>query len=539
MKIARLLVFMAFAVLWNADARAQTMRIPLYVVGELETARINVPAGYTELSIDEIRVEGSGRGNPGLRILDESYHRLDDRFIDVRIGRITGAPTSGSARLELSFERITLGRLTIDRGASNGTEDQLVVNLKFGDGASAANLLLTGGRYDEIKIYLDRNWAQESEGRRAAIVRFSGVYFRTIALEGRTGVIPLTLDLDGRPTVPGAGYGRNALSLAHLQILSGRVSLHRPDGPIGTVEPSSPEICRSDDRRLLFTMFDARIGAGTETSLLQGDERARLNVSTSYRPCMEVNLTQVETDGTLSIQNPGGVVGSLAIDGFSGSPRRGDIFELRCLAVQSLRMVRASVDNFLVNTENQSSIGDPTLAVWGSLEVSGMVQMPSQFYTSLDNTLRVHGRDQAQNLSGIRTFLVSTLWRSFTIDPEGPAASRALYIVLRNDTRNIYGPVIAGMTDLFTGFGIALVKPGIVAFVYLILPLLITLLVNKATRSASFLSEYTQKLILNRPPTSGQLPPFLSAIMGPQRILFLLQVALISLFIQNTVLVGP
>jgi hypothetical protein len=534
MRTVRLLILMIFTGLWSADARAQTLHIPLINVGELETARVSVPAGYTELSIDEIRVAGSARGNPGLRILDESYHSLSDRLVDVRVGRITGSPANGASRFELSFEQIRVGRLVIDPGPG----DPLLVNLKFGNDASAANVALTGGRYDEIKVYLDRNWPEVDEARRAAIVRFSGVRFRTVALEGRSAFVPITLELEGQPTIPDAGDGRNALSLARLQILSGRVNLYRPERPVGTVEPATAEICGRDERRLLFTLRDARIGAVDDASLLTGDERSRLAVAASYRPCMEIILTEVTTGGTLSIQNSEGIVGSLVIDGLSSGSRRGDVFELKSLAVSSLRMIRASVDHLSIDTENQGSIGNPTLAVWGTLDISGTIRMPSQIYSSLDETLQAQGLDQAQDLSGIRTFLVNTLWRSFTIDPNGPAASRALYIVLKNDSRSIYGPLITFVTDWFTGFGIQLIKPLVTAFGYLILPFLITLVCVKSARTWSFFREYWQRLILNRPGTPGLIPPYLEGIMGPQRVLLLLQIALISLFIQNTVLVG-
>jgi|CXWL01.1.fsa_nt_gi hypothetical protein len=516
---------------------ARTLHIPLVVVQPLETERIDVPSGYSEVVIDEVRVIGpAAAANSGLRISRSGYHPFDDIFIDIRINHITSTSTSTPPRLELVLGEISIRRLVIDRTAQNGTGAEPIVNVKFVDGASAASITLSGGRYDEMAMFLNLNWS-EPEGRgRAAAVRISSVSFRTLALEGLDAIVPVTLTISATPSIPAAGLGGNELSLDKLQVLDGAIRLTRDPPPAGTVRPTARQSCTIDENRLALSLVDVRIGVVTEAAMMAGDRRANLTVSTNYEPCIEVMLAEVDSDGTLDIE--GGVFGVVVIDGYTGAPNRGDLLVLRGDAIETFRMVRASIDNMQILASNQASLGTPSIPVWGSLEASGTVQLPSEFYASLDYSLRENGREQSATMSGVRSFLVDTRWRSFAGGHGNSAASTSLYIVLSNDARNIYGPVVSAIIDWFTGYGVNFWKPSAAFLFYFAAPLVFTVFwLQRGTPWVPNALEYLKTLVF--PSNASAMPKGVGPLLVLQRYLFLLQITLVSLFIQNAVLVGP
>ncbi len=178
-------------------------------------------------------------------------------------------------------------------------------------------------------------------------------------------------------------------------------------------------------------------------------------------------------------------------------------------------------------------------------QTSGTVKFPSQVFDALSNIIlenTANSGDDLARLPGVRSFLVDTRWRSYETDTNEPAAAKTLHAVLKSDSQRIFGARIATILELATGFGIYLSYPLWTMLGIAFLPLMVVPFTqpmgNRLVWIRSYLTALTTVSMGQSGTISPPLPAFVLRIVHIQRYLLILITALVSLFIQNAVLVG-
>lgn len=472
-----------------------------------------------------LRISGSENSGSGDR-----QDRLNVTIREIKGGQ-NGAP------LKIHFGGVRLGSVQITASGNSGSNAAIDLEIEQDDDSTVSNLDLRGGRYRQVHIVSDISKLAHSK-QDPAQVTVVGASFHEIRLSGSTAETPVRLNIDANISAA-PRQGAPSFRLYNLNVLEGHVSIGI-DGVAGDLPPKiTPRpgaSCDDDASRLLVGLNAITIGeAFPET---RPGWPGLLDMVLTGDVCGSISINYLKSYGEVRIK--GHFIDELTLANSSDGSGNDSRFVVETGSLSHLLINSFSVGTLKI-TESNEEPGLATLDVrtWRTLRASGPVTLPARLYRELGSILPHSPTPDLARFSGVREFLVSTRWRSYTSRPADRATHQSMHDVVQSDTQIIFGSVLSTCLEWFTGFGIDLRYPLLTFLAYILLPpLIIPTLLGIEFRQG--VMQHVSLLVFgvdtnSATPTSVK---WLGLAARIQRLLIVLQVTLVSLFIQNIVLVG-
>lgn len=496
-------------------------------VGTVET--LSIPSVTKKVIIDNVNLIPKSANNLASKLIfsgaAQRTSSLEDTTVDIQINHISTLSNGPTRELNIGFRNLRIGALTIQSSDNSGSPIKL--SISFENNATSNSVSLAGGSYSEIDIKINSEDSAIALSRTIAIDidDFENIVVAGAAIEKEENRPPVTLHIHAQYAEKPKHSGVPSIELYQLQLLEGSIDissqfLHKKNDNL-----ISPEINCSDDNRLNTMLRDLTLG---------DDAYREFKVKFPVQKCMEFSMQSVKGTGKLILE--GGILGELTFDGVHSDGLRGLRFSSETAGLNSLKATSVNLETLDIKTHDGLDANLLNIQTWKTVHVEGTVSLPQNIYQKLDQVLREHANKQTAQISGVRRFLAQSAWDSYFSDTQRPASNEALYSLLRSDSKRIYGPVGAKVLEYFTGFGVQLSKPLITFLVYSGIFTMLSVFLGTAPSYISRLVCFLKNVIPGGSPDETDIRVHRLGLTF--RFFVLIQVALVSLFIQNAVLVG-
>lgn len=480
------------------------------------------PASRTQLVIDD--------GDEPARRAQRERGQESTLDIEIKALEVDGYSPAQDPTLEIDTRKLHIGKLKITGSVTGDASRRPLIAIKMQDDSRATSVELVGLRAQDLNLALSRSWpTTESKFGNAAEVLVSDSSFQALTLGGVEPATPVNIhinaDVEPRPKFEGV----SSLSLSSVRILSGLIVL---GGRQTTIDQ-----CNDDQKRIAVKSVDTIVGERDEGDFLHSGERGNLTLILPEGLCFAADFRSFENDGSTVIR--GGRLEELVINDATSDAQERDSLEIWVTGLSNIRLDGVSMSNFEIHFSGHDI--SPEIVTWEAVNLKGTILLPDTMFTALNDKLYDGVEKYSDHLGALRSVLVDTRWRSYSSDTFTPTASDSLLGVLRADSRRIFGGTLSTVAEWFTGFGIERFKPIAVGLCVLFLPtLLLALFAPAGTRRTTF-TDHVLRLVephRTRSPNTKSIENASDAIATFQRWLFVFQLFLVGLFIQNAVLVG-
>ena len=519
----------------SAMANPEIMELLSVRSGQAKIIPID-PMSTNQVEIANILLDPELNSKAGMTVVFESINGSRYRNtslspeIDISIANITSSSSTIKPNVSFYFRGLRVKNLKIDQG-NNKLNSIGTVNLEFQNGSTIQNADLSGGNYGLLSFKVGRVLDESNSSVGDFDINIGSFEQMQFWGDDLYPAVSMKISSDTATQAPYAGT--SLIKLNFLTLLNTQVILQdTANSGIANQFEQDLSPCRSDTSTTKVSIEQSRIGDPDNYYSSHPSDKG-LAIKFPVDKCLSFDLLSINGEGQIEV-SAGGVNHFTMHDvGSEGSLGLG--VEVNTRQIDNVRIAASSLSNFTISTYNTETDKKPEVHTWGSFNVRDETNLPSGVFDGLDDLLHEHSQKSMKAVSGVRAFLTSTAWKSYVSETGEPAYARSLHSVLYSDSSRIHGPVIAGLLDWVTGFGIKLRKPLFLAGGLVVVSLFSTLLFPGPKRSK--LVTYA-RAFFGFSTTDTQHDKRVVSLSKLVRWVLLAQFTLFSLFLQNAILIG-
>lgn len=493
----------------SASVEPRIHHVEIVQVQNFET--IDIPEGVTNLIIDKVEVE-SHAGKLLIRRGGKSSKQLA-----VRINRISSRMPNVTSSIEPTIElsAINISDLFI-RGDPDGNK-KAAASLRMTDGAKADRISILQMSGTSVDVSLS--------GECYSRIDISESLIEELTIRGRGAYnskrgASVELNYHVNRVLRG---GRPRLVIQDLEIANAniRISDAWPTQNLCPVGSLNIQLAYVNFNRPRMSLSPAGLPAGAKVDLT--------NMS-----CADVSLEQVSLNYDVEIRSS--ALGELVLNGIAAAAGVSTTLEVDTRNLRAFRAVDTSLDNFTLRMDasNDAKFNVP---VFSRVSANGTVNIPYVLVDQLRKKLEGASKAEQTSSNYARSFLASL--RSAGVFEDGtPVVREVLFHLLRLETRRNYAWPIEYILLAFTGYGIRLLWPLLTFIGYVAALGMLNTYFMKKRLSISDIGQGVMGLFDDAPFGRSDSPVGARCVRWLFRVLVILQVTLVGLFIQNSVIVG-
>ena len=261
--------------------------------------------------------------------------------------------------------------------------------------------------------------------------------------------------------------------------------------------------------------------------------------------CSELTMSNVRLAGELSVSAR--VISGLTLDNVQREIGRGLSVELYARGIRNLRAVDAEFENLEIASAQAGNFSfPPRIVSFERVKADGTVVAPRLLVRALTERLLWDDREDQKQVHYARKFLSEVRRSGIYSDDLRPMSRDVLYGLLRLETRKQYNLFMEYVIRFFTGYGIYIFYPLVTFLAYSIIFLVaIGLFVLKINGNSELNGTWRKVCGTSLKSMVSWDPQDLASGSGAvhglgmaYRAILFLQITLVGLFIQNSLLVG-